>query len=291
MELLVTLTELKRIQRYQNAGVNGVIFGSAFSLKYKYSLDDIRVITGYCKEVGLKTYISMDAIICESDIPLLYQYLEFIKKLDIDGIYFSDFAIVNAARIYGLSDKLIYDPDTLMANSLDTTFILNNNIGVVLARELTLEEDKKILMNNPQKIDMQVFGHLKMSYSKRKFLSNYFAFIKNKKDFKNNKNIRIVEESRDYDLPIIEDEYGTRIYSDYIFAMFREFAELRKYVNRAIVDDTFISTDIVLDAISALRKITNENADFIIYYLKNKYKNELFSSGYLYEKTNKVKDE
>ena len=66
---------------------------------------------------------------------------------------------------------------------------------------------------------MQVFGHLKMSYSRRKFLGNYFKHIGSDVDLTNKRDVLLVEENRDYSLPIIEDRYGTRIYTDYIFLM------------------------------------------------------------------------
>lgn len=292
MEIVVTLKSLNNLNKIKQSGADGIIFGGPFSLNFDYSLDELNIINTFCLTNNIKRYISIDTFIFENDKVALYQYFELLKKLDVDGIYFADLGIIDISRDYGLSDRLIYDPNTLITNSLDAAFYLNKGIDVVLARELSLDEVKKILYKLPKQIDMQVFGHLRMSYSKRKFLSNYFKHLDINMNVENKKTLRLLEENRSYSLPIIEDKFGTRIYTDYILLMYEELIELSPYIKRAILDDTFIfENDLVFNIIKDIKRLTEENIKFLINNINNKYPNLNFSKGYLYKKTSLLKEE
>ena len=291
MELLVTLSSINNLSKFVLCDVDGIIFGGPFSLRFNYSLEEMEDISEYCKEYGLKRYVTIDSFISEEDKVLLYDYIDFLKKLDPDGIYFTDLGIISVVGD-NFKDKLIYDPDTLITNSLDSMFYLKQGIGVVLSRELNMDEVLKILNNNKNKVDMQVFGRLKLSYSRRKFLSNYFKHINKDYDVCGNHNLKLVEENRDYSLPIIEDKYGTRIYSDFILLIYKEFLDLKGLLKRAIIDDTLLGDDtLVFDVLRDIKRLSYENCDFIKDNLTNKYKYETFSSGYLYQKMLKKKED
>ena len=291
MELLVTLSSIDNLSKMALCEVDGLVFGGPFSLRFNYSLNDIQKISDYCLEYGIKRYISIDTFVLEEDKVSLYDYFDFLKMLNPDGIYFTDLGVVSVADD-SLKDKLIYDPDTLITNSLDARFYLKQGIGVVLSRELSLEEVLKIAQNNVGEVDMQIFGHLKMSYSRRKFLSNYFKHINKEYDVCGKRSLKLVEENRDYALPIIEDKYGTRIYTDYILLMYKEFLDLKDLLRRVIVDDTFINDEnLVFDVIRDIKRLSYENCNFIKDNLINKYKDETFSNGYLYQKTVMNKEE
>ena len=292
MELLVTLSNINLLNKYTKGNVDGLLFGGPLSLRFNYSLKEIEMINEYCLKENLKRYVTIDAFISEYDRVLVNDYLEFLKKLGVDGIYFTDLGIINVAGGMDLTNKLIYDPDTLLTNSLDVNFFLRQGIGTVLARELSFDEVKDILEKNPAKCDMQVFGHLKMSYSKRQFMTNYFKYIDKEVDVLNKRSIRLVEEHRNYKLPIIEDKYGTRIYSDYVLLMYKEYLELRPLLKRAIIDDTFIEkNELILAALRDYKRVSNMNAEFLEENITGLYNNVSFSNGYLSNKTSKVKEE
>ena len=292
MELLVTLSNINLLNKYTKGNVDGLLFGGPLSLRFNYSLKEIEMINEYCLKESLKRYVTIDAFISEYDRVLVNDYLEFLKKLGVDGIYFTDLGIINVAGGMDLTNKLIYDPDTLLTNSLDVNFFLRQGIGTVLARELSFDEVKDILEKNPAKCDMQVFGHLKMSYSKRQFMTNYFKYIDKEVDVLNKRSIRLVEEHRNYKLPIIEDKYGTRIYSDYVLLMYKEYLELRPLLKRAIIDDTFIEkNELILAALRDYKRVSNMNAEFLEENITGLYNNVSFSNGYLSNKTSKVKEE
>lgn len=291
MEVLVTLRQNKGLERILPL-VDGVIIGKYFTTGYNFEMEELKSISEYVKSHNRKVYVVMDNFISEDEKMLLYEYFDYIDGLDVDGIYFHDLGIYDVAKSYGMLSKLIYDGKQVLCNSLDTAFILDRGIdSVVLSRELTLQEISSIVKNNEGRVDLQVFGHLRMSYSKRKFLTNYFNEINKEYDYVNKKTLSLVEEQRNYRMPILEDDYGTTIYTDFIFEMFNEIASLKPFLKRAIVDTLFIEDEGLIQQVCRdLRRITIENKDFLKDSLLHNYPNN-YSSGYLYQRTNITKDE
>ena len=178
MELLATLRSTKNIDIIKNA-CDGFIVGSLFSSGYNYSIDDLKQINQYCKNNNVKLYVTIENFINEEDKSVLVNYIELLKELNVDGIYFHDLGVYDVARRFDMLNKLIYDGQTIVCNSLDVAFYMARGInGVVLSRELTLEELTDVLKNNKQDCDVMIFGHQRLSYSRRKFLTNYFKEIK-----------------------------------------------------------------------------------------------------------------
>lgn len=289
MEILLSLCKKDLLDKIEPALIDGAIFGSAFSNKYHYDLIDLKEINIRCKELGIKRYISIDSMISENDKASLYHYFDLLSNIKPDGIYFADLGIIPVAASFGFSQILIYDPTTLISNSIDAAFYLKQNIGVVLNRELTYEENVHILNKFEKLCDMKIFGHLRMSVSKRKFLSNYFKEIAKDIDIKDRDDISLVEENRKYHLPIRETRYGTEIYSDNILCLYKELPELKDKIKRAIVDSDFIEEKLLLRFLKELKTLNSENAEKLFAELVKDY--PLVDSGFMYKKVMTTKGE
>ena len=291
MELLVTLRHIESLEKILPFA-DGVILGSHFTNGYHLSLEEITQSVRFCRTFHKKVYIIMDDFISEDEKMLMYDYLDFIDGLNVDGIYFHDLGIYNAAKSYGLVSKLIYDGKTVMCNSLDTAFLLDKGIdSIVISRELTYPEVKEILKNHSGRIDLQIFSHLRMSYSRRHFLKNYFKQIGKEYDYSGKETLSLVEEQREYKMPIIEDEDGTYIYTDYIFEMFNEICEVKNDIKRGIIDTLFIDDlNLICQVLRDYRRINMGNRSFIKESFIHNHPGN-YSTGYFYQKTNISKDE
>ena len=291
MEILVTLRKLEQLEKILPF-TDGVICGRHFTTGYRFSMKELEQICRYCRALNKKFYIVMDNFISEDEKILMYDYLNAIENMNVDGIYFHDLGVMDAARSYGLTSKLIYDGKSVLCNSLDTAFMLEKGIdSVVLSRELTLSEIKEIARNNPGRVDLQIFGHLRLSYSRRRFLSNYFSQIGKDYDYFDKESLRLVEEQREYRMPIVEDGNGTFIYSDFIFAMFSQICELQPYLKRGIIDTLFIEDENrIVQVCRDYRRISEYNKQFIENSFYHNFPDN-YSSGYLFRKTNISKDE
>ena len=291
MELLVTLRKRALLERVLPL-VDGVIIGKFFTSSYHLATNEMRIINNYSKSNKKKVYVQIDNFVTEDDMEELLDYMGFVKSMEPDGIYFHDLGIYEIAKQFELVDKLIYDGKSVLCNSLDTRFMLNKGIdSVMLARELTFEEIKDIAVNNSGQVDIQIFGHQRMSSSRRKFLKNYFREINKDYDYLNKETMYLIEEQRDYRMPIVEDENGTYIYTDYIVEMFEEVPKIRSLIKRGVIDTLFINDEnMILEVCRDYGRVNSDNATFIKESFRHAYP-EVYSSGYLYQKTNISKDE
>ncbi|MDO4197693.1 MAG: U32 family peptidase [Erysipelotrichaceae bacterium] len=290
MELVVTIRSFDKYRQFVRF-FDGIIIGKYFTSAFDLSKDEMKELSVQCKKDDKKCYVVIDDFISENDKLFFYEYFDFVVSLNPDGIYFHDLAVMDAAKKYGVLNKLIYDGKTLISNSLEAAYYLNTGIdSVVIARELTLEEIMPIIIMNKDRVDMQLFGHLRMSYSKRWFLNNYFKEIDTEYDYYKKESLTITEENRDYHMPIYEDKNGTKIYTDYIFDCYEEYESLKDYLRRGIIDTLFVSDKEVIQYLRDLRRINRFNAQFLKYSFERKNP-EHYGTGYLYVKTNKSKDE
>lgn len=291
MELLVTLKKFEHLKKLSDYKVDGVILGAnIFSNRYRFDLDELKKLALECIIYNLDMYVSIDVMIEEYDRSLLKEYLEFLQFLRPKGIYFADLGVYRTIREMGFDTQMIYDPHTLITNSLDAGFLLNNGMdGVVAAREITLDEVIGIAKNNPGAVDMQIFGYLRASSSKRRFLHNYFEYIGYDIDLSNKENVRIVEDTRDYKMPIYEGRYGTDIYTDYILCTYKEHALLDKFLKRGIIDSLFVEDEVLFKVLRDYKYLNEDNAYLLENNLRLAYGDLNFDKGYLYAKTNITK--
>ena len=287
METLVTLSNYSYLKKLRDYGVSGIITGSRyFSSRYFYDLETLKKIALECIIYGLDLYISIDTFLEEKDRALLEEYLEFLRFLRPKGIYFSDFGVLHLLKKLHFEAEYIYAPDTLMTNSLDAEFCLRRGMDrVVLARELTIPEIKAIAQRVDHKVDLYIFGYLKMAKSKRHYLNNYFKEIGLDKKTQDDLCFRLKEYNREGLLGILETKYGSEIYSEGILAAYLEYESLSKIITKGIVDDLFLKEEVLFTVLKDLKRLNGDNARLLLNNLKLRFSDLKFDDGYFHQKT------
>lgn len=75
------------------------------------------------KDLNLKFYINFKADIKENEIKRLTELLEFISKLDFEGIFVNNFAVLQIIKNMAFSQKIIIDSGFNIHNLAETDFI------------------------------------------------------------------------------------------------------------------------------------------------------------------------
>lgn len=284
MKKIVTLTNISYLTRFKEQKIDGIIIGQEnFSNRFNsyFNNDKIENIKYECNKLGLELYINLNNIFYEKDIINLKNNLIYLKSLKVDGIYFNDLAIIQLAKELNMIDLLIYHPDTLLTNTLDIKFYLDQNLkGVCLSNEITLEDINEIAKYNDS-LHLIIHGRINLSYSRRKFIKTYFEEINREYKYDNNLKLSLIESTRDKKMPILENDEGTSIFSDYTLESFNEIKLLK--IEYMIIDDIFMNEDELFDTIA----LYNNELDYKIFI--NKYLESNYSSGFYYQKTNLVK--
>lgn len=285
------LQEARLVKEYQGTGV--IIGDDLFATRCPSLIahQEIATLIKNIKQEGLEVGVCINRIYFDEELAELKKYMLSIKD-DVDYFYYNDPACFILGQQLNIEYKLVYDPDTLLTNGYDAQFIQSLNIShSVVSSEITLEEIKEISLMVPGKLEVNLFGYLNMSYSRRPLVKNYCNLINHEFNYLNDDQLYLIEATRKGKMPIIEDAYQTSIYTDYILCGLKEFLPLvSAKVEYIRLDSIFTPFTAVLDFLNCLHRLLNQEDEQQVYleYIE-KYADLPFSTGYMYQKTNLVK--
>ncbi len=285
MYKILTFSNVEMLENLTKYNINGIIVGQiGFSNRFNRYFDKNELIdlSSKCKNLGLDLYINLNNIFFEQDIVKVEENLKFLKTLNLKGIYFNDLAIFSIAIALEMEHLLIYHPDTLLTNTLDIKFYLDKKLkGIVLSNEITLDDIKLISSNIDKGLHLIMHGRINLSYSRRRFIKTYFEQINKKYDYDNQLNLSLIESTRENKMPILENEDGTSIFSDFTLQSFEELSSFN--VDTLIIDDIFMDEAELVDTLKLY------NNEILLEEFTTKYQHKNYSSGFYYQKTNLVK--
>ncbi len=289
LKLAVTPFNVSSIKQLSKHGADVFIIGNeeyANRLVHSFSMVEITDAVTEIKQEQKEVYISVNLILHNADIKPVSDFLDFIAKLDVDGIIFADLGIYIIAKKKGLESKLIYNPETLNTSSYDPIYWGKKNIkGLTISREITLEDIQEICEDSPIEISLIGHGHLNMFHSRRPLIENFFKYTKEEYEtFINNRNLRIVEEIRNEAYPIFQDNHGTHIFREKALESYKEMTILKKHLDVFFIDGIFKDTNYLLDTLKNYHALLEkDNLEFAEKLTKIYQKDH--DSGFLYKKT------
>lgn len=167
------------------AGADAVYFGvEGLNMRSRssanFTLDDLRQIASTCNEAGVKTYLTVNTVIYDTDRPKLLHILEAVKAAGISAIIAADMAAILLARQLGIE---VHMSTQVNITNIDAVRFYSQFADVmVLARELNLEQVSEISnaireqnicgpAGKPVRIEMFCHGALCMAVSGKCYLS------------------------------------------------------------------------------------------------------------------------
>lgn len=180
LELLAPAGNTERFKTAIRYGADAVYLGlPAFSLRNladNFSLETLPETVGYAHDRGVKVFVTVNSFVREAELEPLRETLRLLPGTGADALIVNDPAVISICRreIPQMPLHLSTQANTL--NSETAKFWFDQGVKrIVLARELTLDEVKRIRANTPEELELEVFVHGAMcvSYSGRCLLSNY----------------------------------------------------------------------------------------------------------------------
>lgn len=163
-----------------NCGADAVYIGaSSFGARKKASnsLEDIKEVVDYAHKFWAKVFITMNTILTDSELEEAVKLAQKLSDIGIDALIIQDMGLLE--RLIELEYKTPIHISTQCDNYLPEKVKFFNNLGVsrvVLARELSLEQIKKIHQQNPDlELEAFVHGALCVSMSGQCYLSEYIG--------------------------------------------------------------------------------------------------------------------
>ena len=174
-ELMAPAGNWTMLRAVVKAGANAVYFGTdQLNMRAKaknFQLENLPEIVEYCKAKNVKTYLTINTIIYESEIDKAYELIGKAKAAGIDMIICWDLSIIQLCN--KLNMPFAVSTQASVSNSASAE--MYKNLGakrVVLARECYLEDVKKIKSKVDIEIEAFIHGAMCIAVSGRCFMSH-----------------------------------------------------------------------------------------------------------------------
>jgi len=219
IELLAPVGSYESLHAAIKAGADAVYFGveqlnmRSRSAK-KFTLDDLTKIADLCRQHGINSYLALNTIIYDNELPLMQDICNAAKSSGLSAVIATDISAIAYARSIGL--RVHISTQANVSNIEAVAFYAQFADVIVLARELSLAQirditqqihDRDILgpSGEPVKIELFVHGALCVSIAGKCYMSlattNHSA---NRGECLQNcrKSYRVIDESTNEELVI-----------------------------------------------------------------------------------------
>lgn len=180
VELLSPAGDLEKLKIAYLYGADACyIGGKEFSLRANasnFSLDEIKQAVSYAHKLNKKLYVTTNIIFHNENLNNIIEYLKELEKIKVDAIILSDPLLIDIVKEYTPTLKIHISTQACTTNVETVKYFKEMGVDrVVLAREVSKEDMKKIY--DETNMDLEVFLHGAMCtcYSGRCVLSNYFT--------------------------------------------------------------------------------------------------------------------
>ena len=182
LELLAPAGDLEKLKTAVTYGADAVYFGGElFSLRAgagNLSYQDMEEGIRFAHDRGCRCYLTVNVFAHNEDIEPLREYLSSIRNLDIDAFLVSDPGVMDILQDVIPGAEIHLSTQANMTNYMAARFWYRHGVRrLVLARELSLTEIRRIRDLIPEEMELEAFVHGAMciSYSGRCLLSNYMT--------------------------------------------------------------------------------------------------------------------
>lgn len=146
-EIMAPVGSWESLSAAISAGTDAVYFGiGGLNMRSRssanFSTADMRRIVEICDAAGVKTYLTVNTIVYDSDIPLMHEIIDTAKSAGVSAVIASDMAAILYAREIG--QEVHISTQVNVTNIEAVKFYSRFADVMVLARELNIDQVKTI---------------------------------------------------------------------------------------------------------------------------------------------------
>lgn len=184
-EIMAPVGSWESLRAAIHAGADAVYFGiQGLNMRSRaavnFTVDDLKSIAEECSAEGVKTYLTVNTIMYDSDLPAMRSIIDAAADAGISAIIAADIAAITYARSRGVEVHISTQAN--ISNTEAARFYARWADTIVLARELNLDQVGAIFnaietepitgpKGEPVKIEMFCHGALCMAVSGKCYLS------------------------------------------------------------------------------------------------------------------------
>ena len=181
-ELLAPAGDWERLEMALAYGADAVyLAGTEFGMRASagnFDNDSLRRAIELAHGMGRKVYVTCNTLPREDELNRLPGFLMFLQEAGADALIIADLGVLALAKRFAPRVSLHVSTQFGVVNSATANVLHAMGADtVVLARELSIEEIRKIRANTPSELRLEAFVHGAMcvSFSGRCLLSNYMT--------------------------------------------------------------------------------------------------------------------
>ena len=243
MNNIIVSYPFKDTKLFNDNNINGFVIGiKDYSENFNSYIneDNLNKVIDKLNKNNYKSYIMLNKMYFNDQIPALKQLIKNINNLDIEAIIFQDIAVFNIVKENNYNINLIYS-SKMITNSKSINFYEKRGLyGYMTTPQITIDEFIKIRKNTKSNAFIKLFGYTNMATSSRNLITNYFNNFNIKKDSK--KKYYMYEKITNEYYPIIEED-NTNFFSS---KALNGLLEYKKLINNNI-DFTVYLDDFMID--------------------------------------------
>lgn len=171
LEIMAPAGSFESLAAALNAGADSVYFGvGKLNMRARatanFTNEDLSQIVSLCQEKGVKTYLTLNTIIYNDEIPAVHELCDAAKAAGVTAIIASDIAVISYAHSIRLPIHMSVQAN--VCNKESVRFFAQFADVMVLARELTLPQIREIIefideedLRGPagERIRIEIFAH------------------------------------------------------------------------------------------------------------------------------------
>lgn len=178
IELLAPAGSLEKMKFAFLYGADAVYFGGKnYSLRANaknLSLSEMKEAVEFAHSLNKRVYVTVNIVFHNEDLKGLEEYLRYLSEIEVDAIITSDISVINMVRVNNIDLEIHISTQASILNYETAAFY--KSLGatrVVLAREASEYDIKRIKKETGLEIECFVHGAMCTSISGRCVLSNY----------------------------------------------------------------------------------------------------------------------
>ncbi|MBI4976082.1 MAG: U32 family peptidase [Spirochaetes bacterium] len=180
MELVAPAGNAEKFSVALHYGADAVYLGlDAFNLRTQadnFSQDEIRQAVTTAHSMGRKTYLTLNAFIHDNDTAALRSMLMEIRDIPFDGFIIADVGMFSILKDVIPNAAVHVSTQANVGNTDAVRFWERLGVKrVILARELSLDDIKRIRDNVTVSLEVFAHGAMCVAYSGRCLISNYLT--------------------------------------------------------------------------------------------------------------------
>lgn len=222
LELLAPAGDMERLRMAVLYGADAVyLAGTSFGMRSfagNFTPEELPVAVKFAHDHGVKVHATVNTMPRGDEVPKLPAHLEQLDAAGVDALILADLGAFTLAGKYAPHCQRHVSTQQSIANSVCASAWYDLGASrVVLARELHLDEIRRIRQETPKELEIETFGHGAMcvSYSGRCLLSNYMTGRDSNRGACAQPcryQYSLMEEKRPGEyFPVFEDDHGTYI--------------------------------------------------------------------------------